>query len=139
MMMDALTSTEWEEFDPRAVPTANPPTVTIRAAGTFGLSAAALRALGNPKGVILLFNQSAGRIGLRATGGRDAHAVPVRKHTASESYWVSGTRFLKHDGIAFAVSHRFPARSAHPGMIVIDLSEGVPAGSNRKHRRSPQQ
>lgn len=119
----------FEEFTGRGstVPSEQP-RVTLQRNGKIGLNQAALRALGQPGAVVLLFDSTTHSVGLRATTKSLPHAYPVLKHAGAAT--VTAIAFAKHYSIDLSETRSFPA-TFEDGVLVIDLNKGVPSGRAR--------
>ena len=99
------------------------PTVTVRSRGELRLNRAAVRALGEPAAVALLYAPDCRRLGLRpaARGRPNAYAArPTRSGGAA----VGARAFLRYLGRLGLPTRRYPARMVG-GVLTAELGEAL--------------
>lgn len=96
------------------------PTATVLKSNILSLNRYAWESLGDPRLVMLYYDEQERRIGLRTSDDEiKAHAVrPVGRSTRV----VSVRRFLSHFGIDASRSRRYPAEM-DGDMLVVDLKK----------------
>jgi hypothetical protein len=98
---------------------AGEPALTITAEGRLALNATAFRALGEPRAVALLYSPDGPTIGVRPVAEDYENAVLAT--STRNSCLIAGRQFLRHYGIPYGASVRFPA-TIEDGVLVADIS-----------------
>jgi len=126
-------SPEWQEWSPVSLLPFG-----LDTAGRVQLSAAAMKMLGDPEAVILMYDQAAGIVGLRKAQGTEPNCYRIHaagKNRSSHGFKI--TDFLRHHGIDHGQAKRFPAHDYGGGVFGFVLAEGVPtARGGRRPGRS---
>ncbi len=108
------------------------PMVNVHAAGVLSLNRLAVEALGDPDGVILLFDDSEKVIGIRACSPDDPRAaLPRRPNRRSMRRIVGAITFLKQHGVDYSKTRRYPARM-DGDILVVPLPEKVTGVAKRR-------
>lgn len=118
----------FEEFAGRGTksPSAGP-RVTLQKSGKLSLNDAAVRALGNPKALVLLYDTSTKAIGLRVAPRQNSNAYSLGSHGMSGTRVISARAFAKHYGIDLSRTRSFDA-TLEDGVLVIELDKGFASG-----------
>lgn len=114
----------FEEFTGRdtKVPSERP-RVTLMRNGKMSLNQAAIRAMGDPSAIVLLYDATTRSVGLRPATRRLPHAYPVSRHGKSAAT-VTVLAFAKHYGIDLSTTRSYDG-ALEDGILVIELDKGV--------------
>ena len=129
----------FEEFDKRAASASKSPFVTILKDKGFTINGAALRLLGEPEAVTLLYDPEERLIGFKPASTDYPRAYPVRPQEKGTSATVAGRAFIQHYGINHDVTRRY-AVEMRDGLLVLDLgsdSTEVTGPWSRRRDRQP--
>ena len=129
---------EFEVFDRRATRYVKTPELTIQAAGSISLNAAAFEALGEPEAVEFLYDTKRKIIGLRPVDSSVAHAYPLRgvgKGGTGRTYVASPRAFFAYFEIPIGTPVRRDV-AVVDGVLIVDLNQpGRLAISNRNRAK----
>lgn len=126
----------FEEFTGRGTKPSERPRVTIRRNGKMSLNSAALRVLGDPNAVVLLYDGTTRSVGLRPATRRVSHAYPVSRHGRGAAT-VTFIAFAKHYGIDLSTTRSYDG-ALEDDILVIELDRGVTSGRVSGGRSSSQ-
>ena len=119
---------EWEVFRRRSHGSGREPQVTIQRGGMFSYNQAAFEAMGSPEAVELLFSPRQKLVAFRGVEAGAVDGYQVRKGKGQTGYLVSGSAFLKYNGVRSEAAMRFQA-DVVDGLLVIRLADGVLVGA----------
>lgn len=114
-------SFEWEEFTQKSNYRAGMLRVSLNGRGHFQLNQKAFDELGAPGAVVLFYDRSARRIGLRPSSPEVDHAYELKRQGSSQNYVVRGKSFCSYYGINVGDTVVFNDVQAEDGMIVLNL------------------
>ena len=126
----------WEKF--RGGPTRAENTdfaITINAKNVITLNKYARQKLGNPEGVLLLFEKKESLIGLLPSSLKDKDAFPLKPKSGGMNYVIHATPFCRSHNIVIERTERFDhVDFDNDGILRLDLKMTHDVG-NRKKRR----
>ncbi|HTH51636.1 MAG TPA: hypothetical protein VL501_06870 [Pyrinomonadaceae bacterium] len=112
----------WTEFDepaPRIIPEDRRASINYTGEITFDL--ATFKQLGEPRAMVLLYEESTRTIGLKPADPSAQNAVLVRARHKKSNRVVRSIPFLKRNKIEIEGYMRFPYPHIEDGVLVLDL------------------
>lgn len=116
---------DWEEFSVGPLPSkADRIYVSVNYKGQFLLSKGAIRALGEPQAVTLLFNRYLFKIGIRACSPFAPNAYPLKPRPKAHSRMIHASTFCRNYGIKAPVTIAFHGiEMDKDGILTLDLTK----------------
>lgn len=121
-------SWHWEEFG-HGPEQAGELRVTLSTKGEIMIGARAMKVLGEPDWVVLMFDRLNSLIGVRPSNRHARNAYPTVHKMNGRHRLVRANKFCRHYGIRFERTRAFiSAKVDENGVLVLDLKETRAAG-----------
>ena len=122
---------EWEEFERGPRTDFGELHASISSSGRLLIGAKAVKEMGDPPAVMLLFNKKEKMIGVRPVHPRNPKAIASNANSRDNHRVVRAHRFLQNYGIEVERTVMFTTPVIEDGMLKLDLKNTVPIGSKR--------
>ena len=110
--------------------------ITINAKNVITLNKYARKKLGEPEGVLLLFERKESLIGLVPTSLKDKDAFPLKPKGGGLNYVVHAAPFCRHHGIVIERTERFShVDFDNEGILRLDLKSTHDVSNRRKRSK----
>jgi hypothetical protein len=117
----------WTVFDGRPYGAARDAArVTLNPKKTFLLNEPACKALGNPVGVVLMYDQARNMIGLKPTNIDRQNAFPLKSKKGCRFKLITASSFCTHFGIRVDRTVLFENVQVDPeGIMTLDINKTI--------------